>query len=220
LQISPESVDWRRNLEDRLMLADSHLRSFWLTLFAKRLLPFVSQRNNCGPVTGVPDPIPFSARDPYQGPTAPLGRLTLELYRKCSGRMVLRKWRERRGWSSFDRGVCSESLANAAVYGFSIVTNCCRGTCCSGRESLSNGRARQPPPLRAARDTVPRGSARQPYGSANPASQTQRLHLGSGESPLTAHQLSGLDLQQQQIQYGGSRARDGWLARAGGRGMA
>jgi hypothetical protein len=186
LRISPESVDWHRNLEDRLMLADSHLRSLCL----------------------------------YQGPTAPLGRLTLELYRKCSGRMVLRKWRERRGWSSFDRGVCSESLANAAVYGFSIVTNCCRGTCCSGRESLSNGRARQPPPLRAARDTVPRGSARQPYGSANPASQTQRLHLGSGESPLTAHQLSGLDLQQQQIQYGGSRARDGWLARAGGRGMA
>src|ERR1039458_10673575 len=27
-------------------------------------------------------------------PTAPLGRLTLELYRKCSGRMVLRSWRE------------------------------------------------------------------------------------------------------------------------------
>jgi hypothetical protein len=31
----------------------------------------------------------------YQGPTAPLGRLALELYRKCSGGMVLRKWRER-----------------------------------------------------------------------------------------------------------------------------
>ena len=43
----------------------------------------------------------------YQGPTAPLGRLALELYRKCSGRMVLRKWRERRGWSSFDRAVSS-----------------------------------------------------------------------------------------------------------------
>jgi len=173
LQISPESVDWHRNLEDRLMLADSHLRSFWLTLFAKRLLPFVSQRNNCGPVTGVPDPIPFSARDPYQGPTAPLGRLTLELYRKCSGRMALRKWRERRGWSSFDRTVSGESLANAAVYGFSIVTNCCRGTCCSGRESLASGRASQPPLLAAARDIVPRGSAQQPYGSANPASQSQ-----------------------------------------------
>ena len=48
--------------------------------------------------------------------------------------------------------------------------------------------------------------------------QTQCLHLGFGESPLTAHQLSGLDLQQQQIQYGGSRATDDWLARAGGRG--
>ena len=165
LQISPESVDWHRNLEDRLMLADSHLRSFWLTLFAKRLLPFVSQRNNCGPVTGVPDPIPFSARDPYQGPTAPLGRLTLELYRKCSGRMVLRKWRERRGWSSFDRAISGESLANAAVYGFSIVTNCYRGTCCSGRESLASGRASQPPLLAAARDIVPR---------APPSSRTGR----------------------------------------------
>jgi len=202
------------------MLADSHLRSFWLTLFAKRLLPFVSQRNNCGPVTGVPDPIPFSARDPYQGPTAPLGRLTLELYRKCSGRMALRKWRERRGWSSFDRTVSGESLANAAVYGFSSVTSCGRGTCCSGRESVANGMARATASSGGRTRIVPRGSARQPYGSANPASQTQRLHLGSGESPLTAHQLSGLDLQQQQIQYGGSRARDGWLARAGGRGMA
>jgi len=170
LQISPESVDWHRNLEDRLMLADSHLRSFWLTLFAKRLLPFVSQRNNCGPVTGVPDPIPFSARDPYQGPTAPLGRLTLELYRKCSGRMALRKWRERRGWSSFDRTVSGESLANAAVYGFSIVTNCCRGTCCSGRESLASGRASQPPLWRPHATSSP---------GAPPSSRTGRqiLHL-------------------------------------------
>ena len=56
LQISPESVDWHRNLEDRLMLADSHLRSFWLTLFAKRLLPFVSQGTTAGRLLGFPTP--------------------------------------------------------------------------------------------------------------------------------------------------------------------
>jgi len=33
----PGSVDWHRNPEDRLMLADFHLRSFPLTLFAERL---------------------------------------------------------------------------------------------------------------------------------------------------------------------------------------
>jgi uncharacterized membrane protein AbrB (regulator of aidB expression) len=38
------------------MLADSHLRSFWLTLFAKRLLPFVSQGTIAGRLLGFPTP--------------------------------------------------------------------------------------------------------------------------------------------------------------------
>jgi len=47
------------------MLTDSHLRSFWLTLFARGAMPFVSQRNNYGHVTAVPGPISFNGRDPY-----------------------------------------------------------------------------------------------------------------------------------------------------------
>jgi len=47
------------------MLADFHLRSFVDSLCEELAMPFVSQRNNYAPVTGVLGPIPISARDPY-----------------------------------------------------------------------------------------------------------------------------------------------------------
>ena len=78
---------------------------------------------------------------------SPLVGLTLELYRKCSPRMVLRSWREGEA-----EAVSIEPLAvsrwrsrrTRQSMGFPIVTNCCRGTCRAGRESVANGRAGQP----------------------------------------------------------------------------
>jgi hypothetical protein len=46
----------------------------------------------------------------------------------------------------------------------------------------------------AARDIVLGVSARQPYGSANPAFQMQGLHLGFGDNPLTDTAQRRLDL--------------------------
>ena len=126
-------------------------------------------------------------------PTAPLGRLTARTLSEVLRQDGSPELARRRGVSSFDRAVSSGPLAfatNAAVYGFSIVTNCCRGTCRPGRVSVANGRTRQPPLLSGRTRHRPPGSALQPYEPANLAFQMQPLHLGSGEVLLAPRCLT------------------------------
>src|ERR1035441_2024645 len=137
----------------------------------------------------------FAGRAKYSilRPTAPLGRLTAgtlsEVFRHDGSPELPR----RRGVSSFARAVSSESLAfatNAAVYGFSILTICCRGTCRPGPVSVANGRTRQPPLQPGRTRHRPPGSALQPYGPADLAFQMQPLHLGSAEVLLAPRCLT------------------------------